>query len=584
MNYNFKNIAFLVLLYIPCQILCQTPEANLQKYWDYRDQFYDSHIVDIEPSSIPIGAPKNGINIPTGIINNTNIGRRQFTVSWGDATVGLAWYISLLASEYKLQRYQGQDVSLITQRIYRAMDALNRLDDNAEPEFGCGEYYTREYSGSGYTNINGFFIRDDVDNAFFEYWASHGKTSWIGLGPKSDYLDPDPRKKEMSQDQVWHLLLGFALVKEFVDSPDLFEDSPGVFVTLKDMAKRQTYRILTYMQSSYQQFGLGDEPLWNWCHVSEDCYPGDWDYNTWSAAAWRVKNPCTGDTVSRGGSYLDLQPFLKLFASAGNWITDMEWGDLNYGTGGFNPPLVYSDQYFNNTGLLTLSTIGDTVYAASNDLLFWNIRKCAAFFNYSIPGNPFDLKYFWLDHLPLIRILFHDDPPLNQPFFDYFFSHVESLLNEAPPGGPQNYTLPPSNYLWSQPEMLSQPVGVAQQSTRDDLFGNYSGIDYMLLYNLFNLVYIEKFRRNVTINYDFPTTYTYLYPMPSGYGDQTRNIGHEDDEVVLTINCKFTITMNSIVQSTGKVHLRGGDIVLNPGFEVKSGGEFEAPNFKLHTT
>lgn len=139
-------------------VFSQTPQENLQKYWDYRNRLYDSFIVDFDRSSVPIGDPKNGINIPAGIVNNTEIGDRPKTVSWGDATITLGEYIAMLATEYRLQKIHIQDVSLITQRIYRALDALNRLDDTAEPEFGCGEYYTREYSASGYTNINGFFI------------------------------------------------------------------------------------------------------------------------------------------------------------------------------------------------------------------------------------------------------------------------------------------------------------------------------------------------------------------------------------------------------------------------------------------
>ncbi len=384
----------------------------------------------------------------------------------------------------------------------------------------------------------------------------------------------------MSQDQVWHLLLGLALVKHFVDAPDLFEDAPGEYFTLKEIAKRITYRILHYMQASYQSFGLGDEPLWNWCHIDDNCYPGEWGFNTWSTAAWRVKNPCTGDTVFRGGSVIDLFPFVQLFEDAGNWITDLEWGDFDYGLGGSSGiPLPYSPNWYNHVGCLVLATIGNSIYADSLNVLFWNIRKCADLYSAFIPGNPHDLKYFWLDHLPLISTLLHG-VYRDRPFFDYFFSHVESLLDEAPINGPERYENPPPNYLWSQNSMLRKPIGLSIESTRTDLFGKYSGIDYMLLFNLYHLAHYECFKRPVIIDYDFPTTYTYLYSSDYSYGDGTINIGHEDDEVVLTINSKSTITMNSTVQSDGKVHLRGREIVLNPGFEVVAGGDFQASTNK----
>ena len=127
----------IAIILIP--LFSQSPQENLDKYWDYKDRFYEKFIIDVDPSSLPQGAPKNGINLPAGIWNNTLIGSRDFTVSWGDGTIYLGQYIAMLATEYGLQQINNQDLTQITQRIYRAMDALNRLDDVAEPEFGCGE-------------------------------------------------------------------------------------------------------------------------------------------------------------------------------------------------------------------------------------------------------------------------------------------------------------------------------------------------------------------------------------------------------------------------------------------------------------
>ena len=319
----------------------------------------------------------------------------------------------MLATEYGLQQINNQDLTQITQRIYRAMDALNRLDDVAEPEFGCGEFYTKEYSNSGYTNINGFFIRDDVDNDFFNYWASNGMNSWNNMVPKSDYLNTDPRIKEMSQDQVWHLLLGLALVKHFVDAPDLFEDSPGDFFTLQEMAKRQAFRIITIMQTVHSELP------WLFCSDQQSCYPGEWGWNTWSIAQYRVKNTCTGINVLRGGDYGDLLSFSQLFEEAGNWITDQ--GIVEDYAAGAIIPIPSSPHSYNHIGHLTLSTISETVYAEDSPELFRRIRECSDFYNAFVSDNPYDMKYFWLDHLPLISRLFHSGN-LERPFFDYFFN------------------------------------------------------------------------------------------------------------------------------------------------------------------
>src|SRR6185436_10360218 len=57
--------------------------------------------------------------------------------------------------------------------------------------------------------INGFFLRDDVPADFHQNFPPITTTY-------SDFVDPVLTNKEMSQDQVYHLLLGLALVKRFV--------------------------------------------------------------------------------------------------------------------------------------------------------------------------------------------------------------------------------------------------------------------------------------------------------------------------------------------------------------------------------
>jgi hypothetical protein len=63
-----KNSIFLtILILIICNIsICQSPSENLGKYWFYRSNFFDKFILDINPNSLPSGAPINGINLAAG--------------------------------------------------------------------------------------------------------------------------------------------------------------------------------------------------------------------------------------------------------------------------------------------------------------------------------------------------------------------------------------------------------------------------------------------------------------------------------------------------------------------------------------
>jgi len=45
----------LAVLALTIQTQGQSPQENLDKYWDYRALFFDNFIVDIDPSSLPTG-------------------------------------------------------------------------------------------------------------------------------------------------------------------------------------------------------------------------------------------------------------------------------------------------------------------------------------------------------------------------------------------------------------------------------------------------------------------------------------------------------------------------------------------------
>lgn len=573
MKYRNSIPLILSILALFVQTKGQSPQQNLDKYWNYRSSFFEDFIVDIDPNSLPTGMSPSGINIPASKTTT-------YKVDWGESPIKIGYYLSAMATEYKLMNLNNLDSTIAQGKVHRALDAVNRLDSYAEPFFNCG------YSGNPpcnyYTNMNGFFLRDDISADFVVQWDDF-KLSWDGRSTGgSSYTNEDPGENEMSQDQLIGLMMGHSLVKKFVKATDTYEDYPCDYITLNEMAKRQTKRSVKYMQT------WADLKDWTWKIYGHSDYPGKWvpGMNVIypflpPMHVWKIKNPCTGRKVKRGGAWVDLYPHHNLFEAAGSWITEE---NMNYYA--INPLLIPSDfyidlplpstgKYFNSRMKLELSTIANDNYASNLEELFWNIRKCADEFNTDIPDNPYDVKYFWLDNLPMMFCLLHDIDPLSSDLFFYYYSHVEQLLNEAPPNGIETLAFSTTDYIWATNSMLDRPIGDYISTSDNFRYGKHNGLDYMILFNLYHLVYQRSFSDPIIITEDFPKTYDYDNH-DFEFGGTFITIGYGANEATLTYHSKDLITMNSTVQPTGKVCLRGNEVLLQPGFEVKAGGEFTA--------
>src|SRR6185436_18955237 len=131
---------------------------------------------------------------------------------WGDGTIALGFYIGVLATEhYMLSNpaiFPGADeddagrLDRTLDELYHALFALERLDLNADASFP--EPCTTDPS------LNGFFIRDDVPADFNSHFPGISAI-------QSDFIDPVLTNKEESQDQVFHVQTGLALVVALVE-------------------------------------------------------------------------------------------------------------------------------------------------------------------------------------------------------------------------------------------------------------------------------------------------------------------------------------------------------------------------------
>jgi hypothetical protein len=493
-----------VLFFLP-PVKAQSPELNAEKYSLYRDRLLNEFMVSSDGN-------ESGTSIPASI---RHMGRGQ--MRWGDATINLSNYMAVLATEYSLLKRQGRPVHQTLQELHRALLAMERLDakapafyeldataiytypktipppDTIPPEITPSDTILSDTISfeispleiiltSEYT-LDGFFIRDDVPENFTRRWSGMNPAFADFPNVRSDYTDPNIRLNEMSQDQVWNLTIGLALVSHLVDDTTLWyipEYHGDLLLSLADRAGLAAFRMINAMQS-------------------EACIqPFSFLENSWCLRYWHLYNPYLGQSVKRGSG----PNLLKYgFAEAGNAITGYRYGDMHWGNS------ENARIWFNMAGLLqylqrvridrnienlyhtaTTATVG-AVWSTSQLVRLFNRHRKRLF----IPDHQYE-------HLALISCVLHNDCPKILQREKLFYLE---LINSAPMHGPFNYGndahqeqgarpyymhADEFHYEWSSVNRFVWPHRRGP-GTIEAHKGEYNGLDYMLLYNLYYLVY-----------------------------------------------------------------------------------------------
>lgn len=453
---------FWITMLLSFGVLAQNASVNTEKYHAYRERLLAEFMVS-SPGNEP------GTGIPASI---RHAGRAQ--MRWGDATINLSNLLAVLATEYRRLKDQGAPYEETIQELHRALLAKERLDAGAPVFFGADP---------GAVLPDGFFIRDDIPASFTRDWSAHNPAFLAYPHVRSDYTDPDFRLNEMSQDQVWNLIIGLALVAYLVDDTTTWHipDYHGWrSYTLSERAMLAGFRIISAMQDQacFNFFLFRDGQL---------CF-----------RYWHLRNPYTGLSVKRGS----VPNFLKYgFAEAGRVITgntygDMHWANSRYGRLWFNLAAIFQYlqrmlpgghyEYMYHTA--TTATVGH-VWSTTQLIRMFNRHRYR-------PFNP-TRQY---EHLALVSCVLHSDCPVMLQKEKGWYQH---LLDTAPMHGPFNYGpdgQSVKNYgveypfqdeyhhEWSSVNRFVWPERRGT-GTIEAHKGEYNGLDYMLLYNLFYLVY-----------------------------------------------------------------------------------------------
>jgi hypothetical protein len=151
-------------------------------------------------------------------------------------------------------------------------------------------------------------------------------------------------------------------------------------------------------------------------------------------------------------------------------------------------------------------------------------------------------------------------------------SFYENLIAEAPCEGPFNFGYPEhsSSEQWSSTHRWIHPERRGEKNDgidKNEFRGEYNGLDYMLLHNLYYIIFPEDYNAVNFINRKIETN----YPQKIGF------IQLGSHATPLSIEAFNTIDADNVISQDGDVTYRAGvEITLKPGFEVKRGGDFHA--------
>lgn len=555
-----------------------TEAQNLQKYWYYRERLVNDYLIigDFHGGSIPAARriPINNPQVEGPCVATQNI------LEWGDATISLGWYIGVLATEWKLLSDRGEDVSKTTEELYYALRAFNRIDE----EF---EYY---WSGGMQTGVlNGFFGRDDVPadligdpnnpNSNYKHFNSGLYSSSIVKYSTSDFACKG-HLAETSQDQIYHIMMGCALVSKLLPSTLQYNNMSlnnlnGNIYFVKE-ARDITSRMISWLNKD------GDwtlkNPITNQCvGPQNNCGLKGManakllSYGIAEAACRITQEP---PAIPTNGTPMACIKYHNLFSMGDGYMVWKIFQDLVPNcsptaspTTIFGPEFEPCEVCQEDLKALLIAAMGNSFFICipfcGSPVKVINNITAQRIGNRSAAENN--------EILSLLHSVLYGVTPegLGISFFN-------SLLNDAPCYGPYNLSTPGNpnypHYNWSAGNRFLQPEQrglVAVSTDCGDFFGGeYNGLDYMLLYNLYRLAYPSSFSiymnlADRNINASYPLTIA------------TRTIGsHQYPYIHRSVN---TIASASNINSDGDVLFKAEKYIdLVNGFNSDAGSFFDA--------
>jgi hypothetical protein len=499
-----RFIGLLFIGFMAIELIGQTTQQNLEKYWHYRYRLVNYFLkVGGDPGeSLPIGIRNRFMADP--------IFQRGLDI--GDCPRYLGHYIGMLATEYALLKMNNQDLNEIKRELYYALNAVIRLDVNAETNVGLPG------------NLDGCVARDDMPLNFLtthemNYQLTDCSNPSVCLQvPGSGQpgyvtgIDKNGLNSVISQDHFSQMLVGFALVKKLVDPGTLtfseIDDNNNHIVISADlvqMAISTVNRIILFAQDGADVLVTQEPP-------------------TYTHLKWWYKD-ANGDYVTNqwGG---DWRPFAPGFAKAAQYITGVDYSDNVTNTEGYwQTSQEWEGLRLNNSNLLIalgLAAVSD--YWRDEDgnnttlesIKYQGDYDAGTYMSQNYAAN----HYGWDLYFGAIYNILHD-----KPFNLADICKMQQILNSAPFNGPFSHNsgdVAPGDWAATYRFNGSPP----HQTTGDPeggyyFGGNFFGLDYMFFHNLYYLAHAS------------PTTTTYSGTYPNQIVMNTLWIGDQDAPLMI---------------------------------------------------
>ncbi len=648
MKYILKSNFIFVLLFSFC-LNAQNDILNFNKYWYYKTRFNNDFIKIglLQGESVPFNerGDERTTGYPSLFDSNTQL-------RTGDAIASIGMHIAFLATEYALLKNNNQKTDSVKHELFCALNALNRIDNFSEQWFPNGNTMP----------LNGFMIRDDMDNLFL--YRNYDHFNYYSHGIHPDTFQPEgfyPNDQDhdrgfcsqmligqnkmassfkniqnggsafdntMSQDHIITLLMGLNLINKYVDysatdNNTVFPYEGANVRSLKQEAWNITDRIAQHFKN---------DPLWNLRNPINDTLvePGG---NTTFVQYGMAESMCRAEnfTTNLPNPFVPLiNPFGSLVPFTCNynalyvntiglpaWMgfiaspsTNMDWATfkvdlLATGNCGWQTGIVNVAQYVCNSVASLIcpnlpwpfslicswvtSLVCGTIQIPVTG--FNNLTEIALNIHVLDPyGNEQNkeaqLRRYDLIHAPLLhKILFPND---NTTYSAYLPS-VKSALDDAPCVGPYNFgPFARPQFEWTTNNRIehtenrqdfNEPVlgwnssldppnipKELQIHTKRVQFGEFNGIDYMMLHNLYRLtasgLSASAYYQDLSHRYiNVPLPVIPLCAQPNH----------------CVIRAFETITADNVVNSNADIDFKAGKYIdLKPGFYVAPGANLYA--------
>lgn len=458
---TFKLI--IICLLINSLSFGQTPKENLEKYRNYRQRLQYFVAVGDQAGQSNIAAIRNHINYSPG------------TLRFGQHITYFGEYIGVLATEYKLLNIYDKDTCQTLLELYYALEAYKRLDlceskfpwthdKDFQDGFAIRTDHTADFLENNLQLDNNLNLNlDPQKHSFAELRNSKpGQPAYIDRFVAQSNLNLKKlseeqkihlcKKQSISQDDICPLLSGLALVvKCLPDKPiEIIDNNKQLILyNFADTARKIAYLSVRFMSNTDQKYGKN-----KWRMYRPD--------------SSKMEDQLGGLTYFYGSGYVRSLDFF------------MENNDLEETLSNTQNILWQLYQIFpfpNVDNRSMLSHLG----VVSDSWMF-------IFFNTSHSGiKKHAMVNGWQPYYLMMWKFLHDK---NRRLDG---KQIENQLNTAPLNGPFCYeeSVELASDRWASSSRYWHST--KKQKFGDKHFpGNYNGTDYMLLYNLYHLIYMEN--------------------------------------------------------------------------------------------